>query len=97
VTIEEVLHYRSLQFILCDTRGEKQNTLACRGRAGKYEITFSKCVKNAFTDKGYLYLTAKIGRQINWRKSKLMTVVLFTKWSQTHVFLKHIYYISVMK
>ena len=32
-------------------------------------------MKNAFTDKGYLYPTAKIGRQINWRKSKLITVI----------------------
>jgi hypothetical protein len=48
--------------------------------------------KNAFTDKGYLYLTAKTGRQINWKKSKLITVVLFTKWSQKPVFLKHIFY-----
>jgi hypothetical protein len=54
-------------------------------------------VKNEFTDKGYMYLTAKIGRQINWRKSKLITVVLFTKWSQTPVFLKHIYFINIMK
>jgi hypothetical protein len=54
-------------------------------------------MKNAFTGKGYPYLIAKIGRQINWRKPKLIILVLFTKWSKTLGFLKHIYFISTMK